>query len=211
MKRIALLIVVTAIAMEVSAQKEDHEVAVLFGLTQPLVLSGFNIEGNYFTRKMSFDYSHGVSLEYRGNIITGDMKTQHLVAHLPYSTGFGIGYRFTSWLNLRMEPKWHRFEIYYEGDDQALATRIIAYNTFTLGLGLYGKWHPFKQKHNFFSGIIIAPSVRWWPTVASTLSDEGYSYFNKITNQNEVHKTMSVGLGNTPWLANISIGYRFGL
>jgi hypothetical protein len=56
---------------------------------------------------------------------------------------------------------------------------------------------------------MIAPSIRWWPNVASTLGDEGYTYYNKITNQTEVHKTMNVGASNTPWLANISVGYRF--
>jgi len=143
-------------------------------------------------------------------MITGAMKAQHLVAHVPYSTGFGVGYRFTSWLNLRVEPKWHRFEIYYEGESQTLSNRVVAYNTFTLGLGLYGKWHPFKTKNNFLRWIMIAPSVRWWPNVASTLNDDGYTYFNKITNQTEVHQAMNVGVGNTPWLVNISIGYRFG-
>jgi len=143
-------------------------------------------------------------------MITAGMKAQHLVAHVHYSTGFGVGYRFTSWLNLRVEPKWHRFEIYYEGESQTLSNRVVAYNTFTLGLGLYGKWHPFKTKNNFLRWIMIAPSVRWWPNVASTLNDDGYTYFNKITDQTEVHQAMNVGVGNTPWLVNISIGYRFG-
>ena len=209
MKKIILILVLAALFYEINAQGKKHEAAILFGLSQPLLLDGFNIEGNYFTKRMSFDYSHGVSLEYAGSAITGDMKEQHLVAHVPYSTGFGIGYRFTSWLNLRVEPKWHRFEIYYDGEDQTLANRIIAYNTFTFGLGLYGKWHPFETKNNFLKGLMIAPSIRWWPNVASTLGDDGYTYFNKITNQNEVVKTMNVGANNTPWLANISIGYRF--
>ena len=208
-KLIFLFLLAATSIIEIKAQDKSHEAAILFGLSQPLLLGGFNIEGNYFTKKMSFDYSHGVSLEYQGNSVTDDMKGQHLVAHLPYSTGFGIGCRFTSWLNLRMEPKWHRFEIYYEGEEQIFANRITAYNTFTLGLGLYGKWHPFEKKNNFLKGIMIAPSIRWWPNVASTLGDGGYTYFNKITNQNEVHKTMNVGVNNTPWLANISIGYRF--
>jgi len=210
MKKTLLLFVVAALTSKIFAQENEHEAAILFGLSQPIFLSGFNIEGNYFTKKMSFDYSHGISLEYQGSMITGAAKEQHLVAHLPYSTGFGIGYRFTSWLNLRVEPKWHRFEIYYEGEEQTLVNRIVAYNTFTLGLGLYGKWHPFKRQDNFLKGIMVAPSVRWWPNVASTLSSDGYMYYNKITDQTEVHKTLNVGANNTPWLVNISIGYRFG-
>jgi hypothetical protein len=211
MKTLVILLLGVASISKINAQHKNKEAAILFGLNQPLLLSGFNIEGNYFTKKMSFDYSHDISLEYQGNMITGAMKEQHLVARVPYSTGFGVGYRFTSWLNLRVEPKWHRFEIYYEGESQTLANRITAYNTFTLGLGLYGKWHPFKKQDNFLRGIMIAPSVRWWPNVSSTLSNDSYSYFNKITGQTEVHKVMNVGASNTPWLVNVSIGYRFGL
>jgi len=214
MKKTRLILFVLLLTTSVStlwAQDKNHEAAILFGLNQPLLLSGFNIEANYFTKKMSFDYSHGVSLEYQGSMITGAAKEQHLVAHLPYSTGFGVGYRFTSWLNLRVEPKWHRFEIYYEGEEQTLANRIVAYNTFTLGLGLYGKWHPFKKQNNFLRGIMIAPSVRWWPNVSSTLTNDSYTYFSKVTNQTEVHEAMNVGVSNTPWLVNISVGYKFGL
>jgi len=210
-KMIVLFLIVAVSISKINAQKKNREAAILFGLNQPLLLNGFNIEGNFFTKKMSFDYSHGISLEYQGSMIAGAAKEQHLVAHLPYSTGFGIGYRFTSWLNLRVEPKWHRFEIYYEGESQTLANRIVAYNTFTLGLGLYGKWHPFKKQDNFLRGIMIAPSVRWWPNVATTLSNNTYSYYNKITDQTEVHQALNVGANNTPWLVNISVGYRFGL
>ena len=209
MKLKIIVILLVSVTTKLNAQKSEKEVAILFGLNQPLLLSGFNIEANFFTRKMSFDYSHGVSLEYQGSMITGAAKEQHLVAHLPYSTGFGIGYRFTSWLNLRLEPKWHRFEIYYDGEEQTLANRVVAYNTFTLGLGLYGKWHPFKKQNNFLKGVMVAPSLRWWPNVASTLDDSGYTYYNKITDQTEVHKTLNVGANNTPWLVNISGGYQW--
>ncbi|GHN00780.1 hypothetical protein WSM22_22690 [Cytophagales bacterium WSM2-2] len=203
-----LLIALMAIAVDqVVAQKKEG--AVLFGLNQPLLLGGFNIELNYFTRKLAFDFSHGVSLNYKGDLVVGAMKDQHLVAHLPYSTGVGIGYRFTEWINLRVEPKWHRFEIYYDGDIQNAANRVVGYNTFTLGLGLYGKWHPFRKKENFLRGIMIAPSVRWWPNVATTLTNDQFIYTNKITGQSEIHQAQNIGSYNTPWFVNVSVGYRF--
>jgi hypothetical protein len=208
-KTAGLLLLLSISITTIHAQKKDREAAILFGLSQPLVLGGFNFEANYFTKKLSFDYSHGISLNYTGDLIKGAVKQQHLVAHLPYSVGVGIGYRFTSWLNLRLEPKWHRFEIFYEGENQTLANRVTAYNTFTLGLGLYGKWHPFKNQNNFLKGIMVAPSVRWWPNVSSSLSNDSYTYSNKITGQSETHKAMSVGANNTPWLVNVSVGYRF--
>ena len=110
-----------------------------------------------------------------------------------------------------MEPKWHRFEIYYEDENQTLANRITAYNTFTLGLGLYGKWHPFKAKNNFLRGIMIAPSVRFWPNVSSTLSDNQFTYSNKITGQAATHQALNIGANNTPWFVNVSVGYKFSL
>ena len=72
------------------------EAAIFFGLNQPLLLGGVNVEANYFTRKWVFDYSHGASLEFGNAALPADLKAQKLVAHLPYSAGFGIGYRFTS-------------------------------------------------------------------------------------------------------------------
>jgi len=62
MKKIVLLLLIGASISKINAQKKDREAAILFGLNQPLLLNGFNIEGNYFTKKMSFDYSHGISL-----------------------------------------------------------------------------------------------------------------------------------------------------
>ena len=192
-----------------SANFKKNEIAVLFGLNQPLLAGGFNIELNYFRPKLAFDYSHGVSLEFSGPAVVGKMKEQKLVAHLPFTTGFGVGYRLTKFLNFRAEPKWHRFEIYYDGESQTKANQISAYTTFTLGFGLYGKWHPFKNRENMLQNIMIAPSIRWWPNVYSSLTDNQFSYSNKITNQTEIHKALNIGFLNTPFFFNISIGYRF--
>jgi len=210
-KNILFVVVIATLPNILFSQKSEpkNEFAVLFGLNQPLFLDGFNFELNYFTPKMAFDFSHGVSLDFAGSAVVGEMKDQHLVAHLPFSTGVGVGYRFTNFLNLRVEPKWHEFEIYYEDETQIEANQIVSYSTFTLGLGLYGKWHPFKKKENALKNIVIAPSIRWWPNVASTLEDNQFEYFNKITNQTEVHEALNIGVANTPWFANVSVGYRF--
>jgi hypothetical protein len=48
--------------------KKDKKIAVLFGLTQPLVAKGFNIEGNYIHNRFIIDYSHGVSLDFTGDM-----------------------------------------------------------------------------------------------------------------------------------------------
>jgi hypothetical protein len=103
------MIACSAMFQTVNAQvhdwKKDRKGAVLFGLTQPLVVSGFNIEANYIHNRLIFDYSHGASLEFSGNLLPDYLQNQEIVVHMPFSTGFGIGYRFTEWLNLRVEPK----------------------------------------------------------------------------------------------------------
>ena len=212
MKKVLIFVILFVFAASASAQNKSHyksEVALVLGLNQPLLLNGYNIELNYFTRKFVFDYSHGISLELSKTLLPENVQKQNLVAHLPYSTGFGIGYRFTQFLNLRVEPKWHRFEMYYNGEAQTTANQIIAYNTFTLGFGLYGRWIPFKSSRGFIRNFMIAPSIRYWPNVTSSLSNDYFIYNNRITGQSEKLQTLNIGVGNTPWVANISIGYRF--
>ncbi len=111
--------------------------------------------------------------------------------------------------NLRVEPKWHRFEYYYEGDAQNRRNQITAYNIFSFGLGLYGFYQPFKRKNNFLKGILIAPSIRFWPTVSSTLKGDSFSYLNRNTGKTEEIKTLAPGIGFTPLVFYVSIGYSF--
>jgi len=212
---LVLLLMLCEVGGDVFAQDHrpvyDKQFNIVFGLNQPLFAKGFNAEVNYFGRRITFDYSHGVSLDFHGQTVTGDVKRQGLAVHMPYTTGFGVGYRFTRWLNLRVEPKLHRWEIYYDGEPQNNQNRITVYNTFSLGLGLYGNWKPFEKKDNFLRGLIVAPSIRFWPNVSSSLPDDTYTYFNKLTNRQEAHKAMQPGFNNTPWVFNVSVGYSFGI
>ncbi len=189
--------------------KSERKVAILLGTSQLLIAKGFNIEGNYIHKKLIFDYSHGFSLDYTDDLLTTELKENGLVVHIPWTTGFGVGYRFTEWLNLRVEPKWHCFEFYYEGEAQNKTNEIASYNTFTLGLGMYGFFQPFKNKSNFLKGITIAPSIRFWPTVNSTLKGDKFQYSNKNTGSNETIETLDVGIGFTPLIINVGVGYSF--
>lgn len=194
-----------------NAQSTDwqnaRQAGLVFGLTQPIFVSGFNIEGVYIHKRFIFDYSHGASLKFSGPALTLALRDQLLVVHAPYTTGFGVGYRFTKWLNLRVEPKWHRFDFYYEGEERTAANRIASNNTFSLGLGLYGFLQPFSQQNNALKGLTIAPSVRFWPTVVSDIDAAGISYANKFTGTSETLRSLDPGFGFTPWIFNISIGY----
>ena len=208
-----LIIVMSSIALQSNAQdwKSEKKVNVVFGLTQPIFAKGFNIEGNYIHKRLIFGYSHGASLDLAGTTVTPEMREQGLAVHLPYTTGFGIGYRLKEWVNVRIEPKWHRFEFYYDDETQNNSNQITAYNTMTIGIGVYGHYQPFKNKASFLKGIMISPSIRFWPTISSTLEGNSHNYLNKNTGKSEEIKTLDVGPGFTPFIYNISIGYSFGL
>jgi hypothetical protein len=187
--------------------KSEERVNLLFGLTQ-VVAHGFNIEGDYIRDRLIVDYSHGVALQYQTNQVPDYLKTQGVEVYVPWTTGFGIGYRFTEWLNARIESKWHRFEYYYAGDLEARKAQIASCEAFSLGLGVYADFRPFKNKHGFLKGLMIAPSVRYWPTLSSHWNG-GPEYYNSVTMKQEELKTPNGGLGLTPWVVNVSIGYSF--
>lgn len=186
----------------------SNKVSVLFGLLQPVVAQGFNMEINYTTKRLIFDYSHGVSLDPP---VVGDFKTQNVVLHIPYTTGFGIGYRFSSFFDVRFEPKLHSWEVYNEGETQNENTKIKDFKTFTLGIGAYYRYMPFKNSENkFLQGITTSTSIRYWQNVGTTLRNDEFSYLNKNTNKTETLKAPNIGIANSPIIFNIAIGYTFG-
>jgi hypothetical protein len=216
MKKIFLIIIIMAFIISNSSaqslEKKDflysNKLSVLFGLLQPTALKGFNIEFNYTTKRMIFDYSHGVSLDPP---VVGHFKTQNVVLHLPYSTGFGIGYRFSSFFDVRFEPKLHSWEVYYKDEAQNATTKIKNFKTMTLGVGAYYRYMPFKSSSNkALQGITTSTSVRYWQNVGTTLSKDEFSYFNKTTNKIETLKAPNIGFANSPIIFNIAIGYTFG-
>lgn len=181
---------------------------IMAGLIQPIALDGGNIELNYFGKRTVFDFSHGFSLDPP---VVGVVKDQGIVWHLPYSTGFGIGYRLTKALDVRFEPKLHSWEAYNKGEAQTEATKIKDFRTVTMGIGIYYRYFPFKNSQSkFLNGIVTASSVRWWQNVSSTLSNDEFTYMNKTTGKMEKLEAPNVGLAATPIIINIGIGYSFG-
>jgi hypothetical protein len=215
MKRIITMALLTLTTIGLYAQSEaekdrlySNRFSILAGLIQPLALAGGNVEVNYTTKRMIFDYSHGFNLNPPS---VGDFKTQNVVLKLPITTGFGIGYRINSFLDIRFEPKLHSFEVYYKDEEKTEANIIKEYKTFTLGVGMYYRYFPFRNSSSkFMQGITTSASIRWWQNVGSTLSNDEFSYFNKLTGKNEILKAANIGFGNTPLVINMAIGYTFG-
>jgi hypothetical protein len=186
----------------------SNKFSVLFGTLQPTALKGFNIELNYTSKRMIFDYSHGVSLDPP---TVGDFKAQKLALHLPYSTGFGIGYRFTSFFDLRFEPKLHSWEVYHENEVQNAGSKIVDFKTFTLGIGAYYRYMPFRNNDSkVLQGITTSASLRYWQNVGTTLSEDAFSFASKVSNQTETLQAPNIGIANSPVIVNIAIGYTFG-
>jgi hypothetical protein len=207
---VVLFSITTAFAQTKNKKQLDYsnKFSLLFGTIQPTVLSGFNVEVNYTTKRLIFDYSHGVSLDPP---TAGDFKTQKVTLHLPYSTGFGIGYRITSAFDVRFEPKLHSWEVYNEGDLQNANTKIKDFKTFSLGIGAYYRYMPFKKSSSkILQGITTSTSLRYWQNVGSTLRNDEFSYLNRSTNKTEKLKAPNIGVANSPIIFNIGIGYTFG-
>jgi hypothetical protein len=186
----------------------SNKFSVMAGLIQPIGLNGGNIELNYFSKRIALDFSHGFSLNPP---VVGDFKTQGVELHLPYSTGLGMGYRFTQFLDVRFEPKLHSWEVYNKGEVQTEATKIKDFKTITLGIGVYYRYFPFKNSENtFLQGITTATSLRYWQNVGTTLSNDEFTYNSKLTSKKETLKAPNIGIANTPIIFNIAIGYTFG-
>lgn len=186
----------------------SNKFSIVAGLIQPIVLKGGNVEVTYTTSRMIFDYSHGFNLHPPS---AGEYKTQNLVLDIPFSTGFGIGYRINSFLDIRFEPKLHSWKVYSKEDTQTPKIEIANYETFTLGAGLYYRYFPFRRSSTkLLQGITTATSIRWWHNVGSTLSNDEFVYNNKTTGKKETVEAANIGIANTPIIFNVSIGYTFG-
>jgi len=213
LKAVAVMLFQTSFAQTEEIKKPflySNKFSILAGLIQPMVLKGGNVEVNYYTKRLSFEYSHGFLLNMSGGTITGDAKIQKLAYHLPYSTGFGIGYRITSFFDVRIEPKIHNWEVYYDGETRNRTNLIKSYKTYSIGLGAYYRYMPFKKKDNWLQGITTSTSLRWWPNIGSSLKDDKFTYHNKFSNKDETLKASNIGIAGTQFLFNVSIGYTFG-
>jgi hypothetical protein len=185
-----------------------NQLSVLGGLNQ-IALRGGNVEATWYTNRLSFEYSHGFNLQMTGWVLGRAERDQHLQLRMPWTTGFGIGYRLTSALDLRVESKLHRYQVFYENQHLA-GTPITTYTTETEGVGAYYRVYPFARFGGWTRGIVIAPSVRYWPNVWSSLPNGGYTYANSVTGRNETLRAATQGIpGTTGLFVNASIGYTF--
>ncbi len=184
--------------------------SVVGGLSQ-LLLGGGNVEGTWYTNRLSLAYSHGFNLQLGSGLLAQESQDQQLQLTMPLTTGFGVGYRITPTFDVRLEVKRHRFAMRYDDQDFSGPT-IAEYNTTTVGVGAYYRYYPFARHTGVARGLVIIPSVRYWPNVTSSLENNELGYVNERTGRAEVHKAATQGFpGTGGLLANVSIGYTFGV
>lgn len=183
---------ITGCALIVTSTTQAQTWNLVFGLSQVAFLNGGNVEINYLTEKFVFEYSHGFNLDLNASpndmALTETERQQNLQIDVPYSTGGGIGYRFTKSLNVRIEYKYHKFNVNHPSGEQ------VSYTTQDLGLGAYYFYWPLKDMN-----LVIVPSIRYWPTVKTSLNDDKYTFSN-----GDEHKAHDFGL-----FGNVSIGWSF--
>jgi hypothetical protein len=223
MKQLLLLILIgTSVSLTTFSQEtewrnfnaKNHSIAFNMGLIQPILLKGANVEVDYRFSHLVVSYSHGWSLDLTGNTMVGDAQRQNISIHIPYSTGIGIGGSFgitkaNLLIDARLEPKFHAFEVMYGSENNTVLNQVTSYHTFTLGGGVYITYLPFAKMNHLVKGLNMSMSFRYWPTIYTSMDGGKITYFNKYTNQNEIHQAANIGIANTPFIFNISIGYLF--
>jgi hypothetical protein len=134
--------------------------AVMLGLGQ-WALGGGNVAVQYNIGPLALEYSHGqgVHLSEADFLRNPSEKDAGADVHETWTTGLGVGVLVFHDLRLLLELKANHYEL--EGGDR---NSRLGYTTFTIGPGVFYDIHLWK-------GLFIQPSVRWWPTVHSTISD----------------------------------------
>ena len=186
---------------------DEVRIAIVAGLVQPVLLGGGNVEVDVYYRRWVFGYSHGFLLNLEGDAVVGDANDQGLAFEVPFTTGASAGFRFLEWLDARVEGKVHRFEV----RDEASSQDLFDYTTVTLGVGVYAQYRPFYHfgvdAAEWLQGWLIVSSVRFWPRIWSSLDDDEIVYDSPTTGQTERHEAAQIGIANTPFIFNISVGY----
>ena len=169
---------------------ERVQLAVHFGLLQPVVLHGFNAAVDVRWKRLIFTYSHGVSLNFTPYLRQSE-RDAGLRVVAPFSTGGGIGIVLIDELYVLLDVKYHRFDL-------SLGTEHPSYETLTVG-GEIG-WRFFLWK-----GFYLSPVLRYWPNVWTSAPKGGVP----LNNGALVHRPLVQGTDGL--FGNLLIGWAFNL
>ncbi len=166
---------------------ERPQLNVHFGLSQPLLLDGFNIAADMRVGRWVFEYSHGMNLDYNRQAFTEKQFVGDSGADLdsPWTTGAGVGYILLDDLYLMVEVKAHRYDLSLDG-------QRTSYTTFSVGPAVAYRLFLWK-------GLNLTAYLRYWPNV---FESDGPQI--DLAGQ----RFDAVDLG---FFANLSLGWSFDL
>jgi hypothetical protein len=174
------------------ARRFQTRMSAMIGLTQWLVLRGGNVALEYKTGRLAFELSHGQGLDLNqlpSMSLTSDERAAGARVYVPWTTGFGVGFRFTEHLHALVEFKAHRYNV--SGRERDVE---IDYTTFSIGPSVFYSIYLYK-------GLFLEPNVRFWPNVASTLANNRATIVDSNGTAYE-HKAHDFGL-----FANVNLGW----
>ena len=179
-----------------SAPEEDPyplRPSAMLGLSQWTLFGGGNVAAQVKVGRLALEYSHGQALDFHRVSALAETAAERdagAKVRMAWTTGGGVGFQVTPRLHVLVEVKAHRYEI-----TGANANEKIAYTSFTVGPGVFYDLYLYR-------GLFLQPSVRWWPTVASTYDDRGTLTRTDGTRyRHERHELLP--------FVNVSLGYTF--
>lgn len=172
----------------------ERKFSVMAGMTQWLLFRGGNLAVEAKLGRVALEISHGQGLDLNQVpwlALSGDERSHDAHVYVPWTTGFGIGYRITENLHVLVEAKAHRFEV--TGSSPAAKA---SYTTFSVGPSVFYSVYVYK-------GLFLQPNIRFWPNVASTLAGNRVTLRQTDGSVYE-HHAHAFGL-----FANMNLGYSF--
>lgn len=182
---------------QVSAEPNSglsRKFSVMAGLSQWLLFRGGNLALEYKTGRLALEVSHGQGLDLNqlgGFALSSAERDAGTRVRVPWTTGFGVGYRITEHLHLLVEFKAHRYEVRAEE-----GSSVVNYTTFSIGPGAF--YSIYLGEHLF-----LEPNLRFWPNVGSTLDDNRVP-LTRCDGSSYEHQAHDFG-----FFGNVNLGYSF--
>lgn len=206
MKTLVSVLVTVMIAIGVSAQSRQkpkelrysHKFTLGTDLIQPFLLGGINLNATYTTNRFIFDWSHGQNLTIGESIQSDEQKELNLELEIPWTTGPGVGYRFTNTLDARFDFKAHGVEANLLNGQQTLD-----YTAYTAGPGVFYRLYLGKK-----TGFGLEFSARYWFELGNNLDnldDSNFNFTSTDGQQRSFDTNVTGGFG-----ANVALIYTFG-
>lgn len=180
-------------APRVASQRPwSNSIAVMGGLSQPILFRGTNVEVEYLTNRFVLGWSHGIALRldnFESALESAD-RAENISLRMPWTTGPSLGYRLTNRLSATVDLKAHRVRAGLPGGSAA------SYTVYTVGPAL--SYIQPLGKHWF-----VTPMVRWWPTAGTSL-DGDETPLRRADGSSYRHQAVTLGV-----VPNIKFGFRF--